>query len=239
VKNLLKEYLSFQTYSSNNKSEIKSVALLYIYLLPCPKNIWEFRLTKIFVIAKIFAKIQNLSKSIGIPNIFSKMFTKIFVFVNVFVKTFAKDMFSKYCHVLAVLSRLPPGQIEKSVLSLLYFPSCPVPDVLSKTSCPDSSVLSWLSCPSCPPAPAAPPRPHWPLLSWHHCHVLAVLWSLSYPGSPVQAICRADLSRLSCPSCPFPDVLSQLSCPSGPVPDIMSQMQSLNWHSCSSLVALP
>jgi hypothetical protein len=167
------------------------------------------------------------------------MLTKIFVFINIFVKTFAKDMFSKHFHVLAVLSRLPIGQVEKSDLSLLSFPSYPVPDVLSKTSCPDSSVLSWLSCPSCPPASAALPRPHWPLLSWHHCHVLAVLSSLYFPRSPVQTVCRAYLSRLSCPGCPFPDVLSQLSCPSVPVPDNMSQMQSLDWHSCSSLAALP
>jgi hypothetical protein len=79
-------------------------------------------------------------------------------------------------------------------------PGCPVPDVLSRMSCPRCSVR--LSCPGCP-VPAILSR-----LSCPGYLVPAILSRLSCPGYPV---------RLSCPSCPIPAVLSRLSCPSSPV----------------------
>ncbi len=41
-----------------------------------------------------------------------------------------------------------------------------------------------------------------------HCHVLAVLSSLSYPGKLSRRLVHSCLSRLSCLSYPVPDVLS-------------------------------
>jgi hypothetical protein len=103
----------------------------------------------------------HFDENVGIPNIFAKTLGEISVFQNIF----ATNTFSERCHVLAVLSRLPISRLVQSDLSLQSSPSCLVLDILSKTSCPDHSVLSHLSCPSCPSVPAALPRPHLPLLS--------------------------------------------------------------------------
>jgi hypothetical protein len=92
-------------------------------------------------------------------------------------------------------------------------PRCPVHDVLSKTACPDSSVLSRLSCLNYALVPAALPRPHGPppdttLMSWQSCHL-----------SPFQAhlsrlpACMSQLSSLNRRSYSIPVVLSLLSCP--------------------------
>jgi hypothetical protein len=89
-------------------------------------------------------------KNVGIPNIFMKMVYKIFKFQKHFRKKsriFVIYTFSKHCHVLALRSRLPIGRLFQFDLSLLSCPNVPVPDFLSKTSCPDLSVLSRLSCP--------------------------------------------------------------------------------------------
>jgi hypothetical protein len=50
---------------------------------------------------------------VHIPNMFVKMFTKFSNFKNTFAKKsgiFMKYTFSKHCHVLAVLSKLPIGR---------------------------------------------------------------------------------------------------------------------------------
>jgi hypothetical protein len=113
---------------------------------------------------KVFAKIlvfQTFSRKFKRKCSFSETFSRIFLQKS---GIFVNDAFSKHCHVMAVLSRLPIGRLVQSDLSLLSCHSSPVPDVLSKTSCPDLSVLSRLSFPSCSPVPAALPGPHWPLL---------------------------------------------------------------------------
>ncbi len=100
-------------------------------------------------------------------------------------------------------------------------PTFPVLAVLPRLSCSafhTTVVLSQLFCPSCP-----------------CCHALAIPFSLSCPGWPIQA----DLfygpvvtyqSRLSCPWCPASYIpswlplhgsLSPLSCPSYPVLAVM------------------
>ncbi len=144
-----------------------------------------------------------------------------------------KYTFSKHCHVLAVLFRLP------------IRPTCPVQPVsgvLSEMSWPDPYVLFR----SCSNRPAPGRLVQCPLLSWSHCHVLVVLSFLSCHFCPFQAqlsrlTCQANLSRLSCSGCPVPAILSQLSypycpvlafqsrrsCPIGPVPDVLSQLPRL------------
>ncbi len=109
------------------------------------------------------------------------------------------------CHVLAILfTRSCPswlvqtdlsGRPVQSDMSRLYFPSCSVPDVLSRLA-----VLPWLSCLGCP-VPAVPFCNFWP--SCRPFPVMAVLPRLSWPDCPLQ---------LSCPGCPFRPILSRVSC---------------------------
>ncbi len=202
-------------------------------------------LTKIFVFVNIFSKIQSLREIIGILNIFARMLTKKFVFVN----TSAKLSRIREIYVFQILSwsGCPVQVTYQADLSSktcfwLSCPSCSVPNVLSKMSWPDLSVLSWLSCPSCP-APAALPGPPCPLPSWFHFHVLAVLFSLYFPDWPVQSnlsgwLVVTVLSWLSYPEFPVQTVPSQLSYPRGPVLDVLSQLPRLFHPSCPFLAIL-
>jgi hypothetical protein len=114
------------------------------------------------------------------------------------------------CPAPVILPRLSwPGFPVPVILSLFPVPSVlpqlsctsyPVPDVMSRLSClccPDQTVLSWISRPvvfsSCPvlviifaalsspvgPLPAVLPR-----LSCPRCHVLYVMFLLSFYGCP-------------------------------------------------------
>ncbi len=116
------------------------------------------------------------------------------------------------------------------VMSLLSFAGCPVPSVysvwpiridflgqtvkadMSQLSCLDYSapaVLCWMSCHSYPvPGILSQPFPS--------CNVLAILFSLSFPGWHDIAD-LSNLSKLTCPSCPVQAILYQLSCPGCPV----------------------
>ncbi len=127
---------------------------------------------KIFVIVNIFAK---LSRKCWFSKHYCEKTNKNVRFLNIF----AKDTFSKNCHVLAVLSRLPIGRHVQSDLSLLSCPSCPVPDVLSKTAYRDLSVLSQLSCPTYPPTPLTCPG----------SPVISVLSRLTASRLPVRPTC--------------------------------------------------
>jgi hypothetical protein len=129
------------------------------------------------------------------------MLTKNIPFCKHFHKYFRKNLsvlqkytFSKHCHVLTVLSRLPIwGWIVQSNLSQLSCPCYMVPDVLSKISCPDPSILS---------------RPH----------VQGVRLQLPCPGHLVQCFPFHDatvMSLQSCQFCPFQAHLSRFTCWAG------------------------
>ncbi len=155
-----------------------------------------------------------------------KFFAKVFAFQAFrenenenlhFPNIFVKDTFSKHCHVLAVLSRLPVS----AILSQLSGHRCHVQEILSwlicrvltHLSCPDSSVLSWL--------------------------VYPVLTSLSCPDSYVLSwlVCPV----LTCLSCPDLSVLSWLTCPScPPVPAALPRQHwpLLSQHLCYALAVL-
>jgi hypothetical protein len=115
------------------------------------------------------------------------------------------------CLILTILLQLSYRLSCRGCPSRLSFPGCHVPDV-----------LCWLSCPS--------------------CSLFVVMFWQSSSLSPIQVdhtslTCLADLSRLTCFSCPVRAVLSELSCP-GPralvlLPSLLSQ-----WSfqlSCTSL----
>ncbi len=128
------------------------------------------------------------------------------------------------CHACPVFTVMPwlactlcPARTDLSMLICQADPSRrPVLAVLSQMSNPYSSVmvpvlgvLSWLYC-----------------LCWHD---LAVLSSLSCPGSTVQyrpffSVCTvsAGLSQLPSPRYPVPAVLLGHSCPSSLVPAVLS-----------------
>jgi hypothetical protein len=166
--------------------------------------------TNIFVFVNIFAKIQSLREIIGILNIFARMLTKMFVFVN----TSAKLSRIRAIYVFQTLSF--PGcpvqvtyqaDLSSTTCFWLSCPSCPVPNVPSKMSWPDLSVLSWLSCPAvllqlpCPGHLVHCP-PNATFMSWQSCYLCTFQTDLS------RLTYRADLLRLSCPDCPVTSFLS-------------------------------
>ncbi len=177
------------------------------------------------------------------------------------------------CPVSAVVFRLP-SRPSHTVSALLPQHPCPQ---LSCHACPVFTVMPWLACPLCPARTdlsmlirqADPSRrpvlavlsqmsnpypsvmvPVLGVLSWLYClcwHDLAVLSSLSCPGSTVQSrpffsVCTvsADLSQLPSPRCPILAVFFQLSWPSCPARALLSQLScsccpvldSMSWPPC-------
>jgi hypothetical protein len=191
------------------------ILVFFIFSWKCSRN---------FVFLHIFVIINNFLEIVGITNIFKKTLTEIFVF-KLFCNTF-----SKHCLVLAVLARLPIGRLVQSYVSLLSCPSCPVPDVLSKTSCPDSSVLS--GCPVLAvflfqlPCQATLATALLTPLSCPGCPVISVISRLTCPGClsgwPVETV----QSRMSFLGCPVLAVLSKWSCPRCHVPNVLSLLAS-------------
>jgi hypothetical protein len=152
------------------------------------------------------------------------------------------------CHAMAVPYRLscPICAVvvvmfwsSYSLFLLLY---CTITTVLSRFpsrhSCPGFPIPVFLNQ---LPAPATLSRALRAPLCCLCCHVLAVLSSLSCPGSSVQAELsgrpvQTGLSRLSCPSGPISTVLPQVSHPGYPVLAVLAVM---SWLSCTLFPALP
>ncbi len=150
------------------------------------------------------------------------------------------------CPFQAHLSRLPLGPTcwdcpVPNVLSRMSCPSCPVQVVLSKMSrpgCPLSTgtvvpswlpYLSWMSCPRYLLSTAVDVLPG--------CLVLVVLSllpysdhsaSVSYPGCTIPSVFLTFLSQFSCPRFPVLAVLSRLSCPGYPVQAVLYQLSCLD-----------
>jgi hypothetical protein len=179
------------------------------------KNFEKFCFTKYFA-----------CKNIGISNIFTKILTKIFVFLIIFT-IFRKNLefLRLYTFSNIVMSWLffpgyLSGRLVHSYLSLLSCQSCPAPDVLSKISCSDQSVLCRPSCPGYPVLVVLSE------LSCLRCHVPDVLSQLAwlfYPSCPVLA------------GCPVLDILSQppwLFHPGSPVLAVLSLLSYSGRSAC-------
>ncbi len=73
-----------------------------------------------------------------------------------------------------------------------------------------------------------------------HCHVLAVLSSLSCPGYLTGRLVQSDLFRLSCPRCPVQDALSwplsRMSSRDFPVETVLSRLSLSRLPCLSGLV---
>ncbi len=146
-----------------------------------------------------------------------------------------------------------PDLLTSPVVLPQFSPLCPLLVVLSRLSCPISSVLAvmfWpasplcnvqadlfrLSCPGCHTL-AVLPRLSWircPVLPFLSRHILAILSMLICQANLSRLICQANLSRLICPDCPVPDALSLLYCHGSLATVFLSQLSCLVmfWPSC-------
>jgi hypothetical protein len=121
-------------------------------------------------------------------------------------------------------------ELPGTVLSLLFWPSCPVSSaqaglsrfirqvnmsrltfpycslLMSCHNCPATDVQSWLSCPRA-------------VLSWLPCPgcPATIVLSWLFQADVTWLPCTADPSGLICPGCPVPAVMPQPSCHCCPV----------------------
>ncbi len=153
-------------------------------------------------------------------------------------------------HILAVLSSL---SVQSDMFRLTFQANL---SRLTCPSCPVLTILPWLSCPGCPATV---------ILSWLSCSGCSVLTAKFWPSSPLsdRGWCdpadqsgqpvQTELSLLSWPSCPVPDVLSRLPChgcsfkvvlsklpcPSCPVLSCSGRPVILFRNSCLAIIAVP